>query len=84
MELTRTIYTKDTEANSARSVDVRIETTTAIVGGHASHGWRLYRILEADFHFELEEAKLVRCIRRPDDETAQSADVVLEVCNGKC
>jgi hypothetical protein len=76
--------TKNTEANFARSVDVGIETTTAIVGGHTFHGWRLCRIGRADFHFELEEAKLVRCFGRPDDKAAQSTDVVLEVRNSKC
>lgn len=82
--MTRTMSTKNTEADFARSVDVRIEPTTAIIGGGASHGWRLCRIGGADFHFELEEAKLVRCIGRPDDETAQSTDIVLQMCNSKC
>jgi hypothetical protein len=54
--------TENTEANFARSVDVRIETTTAVVGGQAFHGWRVDRIGGTDFGLELEEAKLVRCI----------------------
>jgi alpha-D-ribose 1-methylphosphonate 5-triphosphate synthase subunit PhnG len=84
MELTRTMTTKNTETDFARSVDVGIETTTTIVGGHASHSRWLGRIGGTDFHFELEEAKLVRCIGRTDDETAQGTDIVLEMRSGKC
>jgi hypothetical protein len=62
VKATRTMSTENTEANFARSVDVRIETTTAVVGGQAFHGWRVDRIGGTDFGLELEEAKLVRCI----------------------
>jgi hypothetical protein len=54
--------TENTKANFARSVNVRVETTTAAVGGQAFHGWRVDRIGGTDFGLELEEAKLVRCI----------------------
>jgi hypothetical protein len=84
VEATRTMFTKNTEANFARSVDVRVETTTAVVSGQAFHGWRVDRIGGTDFGLELEETKLVRCIRRTDDQTAHSTDVVLEVGDGKC
>ena len=76
--------TKNTETNFARSVDVGVESTTAIVGGQAFHGWRLGRIGGSDFCFEFEEAKLVRCIGRADDKTAHSTDVVFQVGDGKC
>jgi hypothetical protein len=46
VEAIRKVSTKNTEANFARSVDVRVETTTAVVSGQASHGWRLDKIGE--------------------------------------
>jgi hypothetical protein len=84
MGMTRTMSTENTEADLARSVEVGIETTTAVVSGQAFHGWRFDRIGEIYFGPELEEAELVRCIRRTNDEAAHSTDVVLEVCDGKC
>lgn len=75
--------TEDTEADLARSVDIGIETTTAAVSGQAFHGWRLDRIGRTDFGLELEEAKLVWRIRRTDDKTAHSTDVILRVRDGE-
>jgi hypothetical protein len=46
VEAIRKVSTKNTEANFARSVDVRVETTTAVVSGQVSHGWRLDKIGE--------------------------------------
>jgi hypothetical protein len=39
VEAIRPMFTQNTEANFARSGDVRVETT-AVVDGQAFHGWR--------------------------------------------
>jgi hypothetical protein len=78
------MFTEDTETDFSTSVDVWIEATTSAIRCQASHGWWLRGIGGTDFHFELEQAKCIRCVGRADDKTAQIADILFKVGDGKC
>lgn len=76
--------TQDTETHFTSGVDVRVETTSSSIGSDTldlgSFGWVSVR----EPQFEFIEAKLVRGIRRTDDECSDIPDIILTKGDGKC
>lgn len=76
--------TQDTETHFTSGVDVGVETTSSSIGSDAldlgSFGWVSVRELQ----FKFKEAKLVRGVRRTDDECSDMSDIILTKGDGKC
>lgn len=77
------ICTKNTEADFASGIHVWVEAAATAISGQASHGRRLYRVCVPELCLELEEAELVRRIRRSDDEAAHGTNIIFTVGDSK-